>query len=798
MKYLGAVSVIALISGLSGVSLAQEGDEADNGAYADDIVVVTARKREESLLEVPVSVSAFSADRIQSAGITSAAELGKFVPGLDFQQWGSGTDGGATNPNITFRGIRQQLSGPSNQVGAIFWDGSYMGAGAGIVPLDDLERVEVIKGPQTAYFGRNTFAGAINYIPASPGEEFGGRGELSYSPSQDDSYKAAISVGGPITDNTGVRVSLLHNKRGADYYFGDGEPLDRSVTNAVSAVFWSEPVENLTIKASGYLVDVEDTYVNVSIDATTEAGECDAVFSGNYINTTTGELTPFTRDFSTLSFATFCGAFPGGNDDLIVAPQSRFPTAANTVGGNTDAAFFGNALLAPFDFLPGMPGSFGGHHKAGRGQFNIGYEFGDGHSFDLIASRAVFGSSYAFDNFFGLNASGLMLTRGEQTWIRETYLEARVTSPQDQSFRYMVGGTLYDQQYRNGRTGTVDSINFEDSDSLSAFIALDYDLTDQITISAEGRYTDDSTSVIFNGDPDLAGDPLAVTEDEENSFSKFIPRAILTYKPLDGTTLYASWSRSALIGEQTNVSSVFALDPSLIPDPEAVGTFTPAQQNTSYELGWKQEFDRLSFSLAAFLMDWENQVFRTTVLAGTQTTAFALPGQSEYKGIELEMFARPTDWLDLQGGMIFVDSELKSYAARSSFEFFVLGSGTLSVVADGFRPRGVAKWHGNFSATVHGPIAGKEGYLRTDVLYTGGQFADNLEFNKVDGAAKINLRGGMELNDNTIVEVYVKNLTDNRQLPTIAFTTFGLGPDRKIFTPAPPKREFGARLLVDF
>lgn len=794
-KFLNAASVIGLIAGFSSNAWSQD---AEDGVNAPDQITVTARKREENLLDVPVSVSALGQQQILDAGITSAVELSKFVPGLDFQQWGAGTDGGGSNPNITFRGIRQQLSGPSNQVGAIFWDGSYMGAGAGIVPLDDLERVEVIKGPQTAFFGRNTFAGAINYIPATSGDEFNARGEVSYSPSDDDSYKVSAAIGGPLNDRMGVRFSVLHEKRGADFEFGDGEPLNESVTNAASAVLWAEPIDNLTLKASGYLTDVQDTFVNISIPATTPVGECGRVFNGEYINTANGERTPFTRDFSALPFATFCGSFPAGEDEFFITPQSRIPTADNAVGGDASAAFTGNSLLTKYDFLPDMPNGFGGNHRAGRAQLNAEYALGDGHTINFIASRAVFGTSYSFDQFFGLNASGLLLPRGFQTWIKETYVEGRVTSPQDQFLRYMAGVTWYDQKFRNGGTGPVDTINFEDNDSLSFFAAVDVDITDQITLSAEGRYTDDSAFVIFNGDPDLPPDSLSVTAEAENSFSKFIPRVILTYKPLDRTTLYASWSRSALIGEQTNAAVVHSLDPVLLPDPEAVGEFTPSQQNTSYEVGWKQQLDGLSVSLAAFLMKWENQVFRTTVLAGTQTTTFALPGESEYKGVELEMFASPTNWLDLSGGMIFVDSELVEYAARSSFEFFVLGSGTLAVVADGFRPRGVARWHGNFSATAHGDLFNRAAYLRGDVLYTGGFFADNLEFNKIDGAARVNLRGGIELGENATVEVYAKNLTDSRQLPTIAFTTFGFGADRKIFTPPPNKREVGLRLLLDF
>ena len=134
-------------------------------------IVVTARKREENIYEVPVSVSAFSQDQLERAGIGDFHELSKLVPGLDFH--GVTATAGRVNPQIRFRGMNQQIITPSTQVGALFWDGSYIAAGGGFLPITDVERVEVIKGPQTAYFGRNTFSGAVNYIPRLPGDEWG-------------------------------------------------------------------------------------------------------------------------------------------------------------------------------------------------------------------------------------------------------------------------------------------------------------------------------------------------------------------------------------------------------------------------------------------------------------------------------------------------------------------------------------------------------------------------------------------------------------------------------------------------
>lgn len=798
-RYLATVSAVCMGICLSAIAHAEQAAPSEETGYDNNFeLVVTARKRDERLLDVPVAVSALGQDLLERADITSPSELSNFVPGLDFQNASAGTDGGGSNPNITFRGVRQQLSSASNQVGAIFWDGSYMGAGAGILPIEDLERVEVIKGPQTAYFGRNTFAGAINYIPKKAEDRFTVNGELLYSPSDDDSYKVAMAVGTPLGDRAGLRLNFSHGRRGGDFTFGDGTPLNRQDRTTFGGTLRVEPIDDLNLKFSGYYATVSDTYVPVSIAGDTPAGQCKRVFNGEYVNTLTGQRTPFSRDLSTITYAMFCGRYPAGSDANIITPRSRIPTAANTVNGDISGSFQPNTRMTGFDLLPDMPEGFGGEHRTWRAQLNGDYTLPSGHTLAWIGSRSIFGSSISFDQNFGFGSTPLLLPRGKQTWIKEGYLEGRISSPQDKPFRYMAGVTYYDQAYRYGDTGSVKNINFEDNDSLSFFGAMDFDLTDRLTVSAEGRYTEDSAFVLFNGDPRLPNDSRSVTYRVKNSFSKFMPRAILSFKPTGDTTVYASYSRSALIGEQTNAAVVYSRAPDVLPDPDAIGDFTAPQTNTAYEIGLKQKMPWGSFSIAAFHMNWDNQVFRTSVLTGVDSTSFASAGKSKYTGIEFEGFARPTSWLDLSGGLLWVDAELVEYAGRSSFDTSVLGSGTLAVSANGKRPKGVAEWSGNLVATIHGPVFGREAFLRGDAIYRGSFFADNNEFDLINDVVNLNLRAGIEAIDGITFEIYGKNLTDNRQLDPVAFTTTSVGSNRKIFTPVPQAREVGIRALIDF
>jgi outer membrane receptor protein involved in Fe transport len=151
----------------------------------------------------------------------------------------------------------------------------------------------------------------------------------------------------------------------------------------------------------------------------------------------------------------------------------------------------------------------------------------------------------------------------------------------------------------------------------------------------------------------------------------------------------------------------------------------------------------------------------------------------------------------VNGGLNYVDAKLIRFAARSSFESTILGSGNLAVVSDGYRPRGVPAITGNVGVTFHGEYRDHPWYLRTDVLYTGDYYGDNEEFNRDPGAATVNLRVGADLRKGMTLEVFSTNLFDNKRLPPIAFTTPGIG-GRKIFTPPPKLREVGIRLLADF
>jgi iron complex outermembrane receptor protein len=767
-------------------------------------IIVTSRKRDENLYAIPVSVTAFSTERLEAAGVDNPEDLSAFVPGFSFAT-NTGVQG-RTNPDLRFRGMAQQVNTPSTQVGALFWDGSYIGAGGGFLPLGDLERVEVIKGPQTAQFGRNTFSGAINYIPRMPGDAWEGTVAAGWSPSQEDDFNASLGVGGPISATLGTRVWFGYDREGGDHRFADGSRFGRYTNKTVSSTTILRPSDPLELKLTGYYAVARNIGENGSVAATHPAGTCNRTVSGQYINPVTGVRTPFTRDLRTLNFAVLCDEIPGGEG--MSFPLTARPTVAQITGGATRQTILQriHPLLEKYGIIKQPYGGLGGDNQTWRVQVSGSIEQA-GHTLSLQASHAQTGLTNVLDNNLGL-PNNAVVPIGSSTAVYETYYEARVASPQDQAFRYLVGVSDYGQRYRNGTAplsteltpGTFPAVDFQNNSTLGVFGSIDYDITDTLTASIEARYTDEKFVAVLFGSPNLRCGLITLCN-AENRHKDFIPRAILTYKPSTDTTLYASYSYSSLLGLATQARFINSIDPTVISTAQlqAAGDFTPPQENTQYEVGWKQQGANWAFTSALYYAQWKNQPFAAVVFfpSGVGTSSFRLPGESEYLGVDVEGNVSLSDWFDISGSLGWVDAKLKTFSSRGTNEVTVLGSGSLSVVSDGNRPRYIPTWTASLTPTIKGMVGEWAWYLRTDLFYQSSWFIDFSEFNRSKGAVRVNVRLGVDVDERTRVELFGTNLTNNARLPS-GSTTGGPNNSRKFFSAPYTKREFGIRIKSNF
>lgn len=179
------------------------------GVSAEDFlleeIIVTAQKRSEGLQDVPISITAMSGEKIDDAGITSLQELTQYTPNVT-------VNAGAGTPNLFIRGIGSGTNQGFEQSVGMYIDGVYAGRGplAAVPTTMDLERVEILKGPQGILFGKNTIAGAINITSAKPTDEFEGMVEALYSPDHgQQQYNVVLS--GPLAEGLSGRLAVRHD-----------------------------------------------------------------------------------------------------------------------------------------------------------------------------------------------------------------------------------------------------------------------------------------------------------------------------------------------------------------------------------------------------------------------------------------------------------------------------------------------------------------------------------------------------------------------------------------------------------
>ena len=782
---------------------------AQNTGVVEEIVV-TARKRTETLQEIPISVSAFSADKISELGVNNLESLSSYTSGFVFQNTAAGGAGGRQNPSIRFRGQGVQAENGAARAGAVFWNGTYISDGAGILPLMDLARVEVIKGPQTAFFGRNTFAGAVNFIPAEPGDEFAGKGSASFSPSNESSYNVTAAAGGPITDTFGLRLAAMIDRVGADWNYDNGDPAGQENTKSISANMVLKPSDSLKLKANGFYVDSDDT----------------RALQGQSSDSPPGAA--FTTNLATANRAIFCGALPDWTkQNTNLSPVGKLTSTTPLFPLSTSLAVIQTKPVEMQKYnTVSAPDGLGVNYSLWRVNLSGEYTLSNDATIFGIASRGI-ASNWSFtDNLFGTPATGLGPNPwlvGFVQWTRDKSAEVRYTSDSESNLRYMIGASYYAQDTRSsdypafgGATGYKNNIAFETGKNRGIFGSVDYDFTDQLTLSLEGRWHKDTQTILYQGisQPRLAKNfpvgtagpfDIAPNQNLPQEYKAFMPRAILAYKPNADMNLYTSFSKSKLQGFSTNAAAYSVLVPAAGLTPDAIGFFTPIQTLSAYEVGFKQQVsDKLSYSVAGYYMDWKNQVFFEL---SPSFVAVYLPGDSRTYGVDFDAQFSPTDWLQLSTAATYTDVKFTKFGATGSLSGAVLfpalaANPGFSIDAKGNRPRYIPKWSGNLAATLQiGQLMGYEpgAYLRVDGVYQGNFFADNTNFLKVAGYWKLNASAHVNINEDFAMELYGKNLTNDLSWTTTGGDTGGVGTlARKSFGSLPRKREIGVKALYKF
>ena len=203
---LGGLPKICALSLLLATPLSQI--YADEARSALEEVVVTAQKKEQSLMDAAIDVTAFSGEQLTVSGIDDVFGISKAIPGLTIQNTGA-------NPQIFMRGVGTRITGTGlDSAVAIYVDDRFVTRQTGqVFDIYDVERVEVLKGPQGVLFGRNSTGGAMRIITAEVSDEMEGELKLGYGSDNFKTAKAFVNV--PMSDNFGIRISAQSRQRDA-------------------------------------------------------------------------------------------------------------------------------------------------------------------------------------------------------------------------------------------------------------------------------------------------------------------------------------------------------------------------------------------------------------------------------------------------------------------------------------------------------------------------------------------------------------------------------------------------------
>ena len=761
LRTTSAIAIAALgIAAPAGISFAQ-------GPALEEITV-TARRKEESLMQVPIAITAMTSEVLESRGLKSIQEISEFTPGLFSQVQGNGrVDRGSRR--LTFRGL-------SVNVGATFINGAPY-AGSGAPDVSDVERVEVLKGPQSVYFGRSTFSGAVNYVTKEPStDKFSGRAQAEvYSYGGID---GSVSLTGPIVaDKVGVRVNVRRfhfdgqYKNGGPSSNGTGK-LGEQDTKSASVALVATPNDKLKLHAFYMFTEDED---GTPVEASIKPGGLSALFNCQ-LGGTGGPW--------------YCGELPN-----LKAIDKRNISVYDTVDALMRRELLDNVRNYPTLFNTHWMEHVGFRRQVHNAHLRADYEFESGWSvaaiasYDYTKSQSIVDQSYRdASNIRNPNypttpaaLAAVCATGGQQCYatpwhqftlmmqgITEDWsLEGRVSSPQEARLRGTIGTSLFTSMVPGGVNYGISIAGRSTQPSTKStvytpavFGGLYFDITDDLTLTGEARYQWDR----------IGQQQLFPTFGPrfKDTFKSFSPRVILDYKLAEGSLAYATWSRGYRQGGFNG--GLFGLAPSILAQVATLGSNLTYKQEKldNFEIGHKGTWldNRLRTTVAAYYMTWrDGQVSNTAFFTRPDNstgnvTVVANRGAVDLKGIEIEADFAVTEELSLSATFDYADAKVKDYVFTP--DGLKIRNSTN---VNGNRMEQSPTWSWTISPTYTANLTGDwEWFARVDYKHRGKVYFDATNVGWLAPRDLFNLRTGVNNDSGLKVEFYVNNLFNNLSL----------------------------------
>ena len=664
--------------------------------------IVTAQRREESLQKVPVAVTAIGSQQLEALRVTSVRNLAGLAPSLQFNAQGQ-----QSNPTIIIRGVASGTS--SNSVDpkvGMYIDGVYIGRAVGsLLDFSDIQRVEVLRGPQGTLFGRNATSGAISIVTAAPKGEWGVRATGSYG--NYDAWRGKVSLDLPQIGPFSIRLSYLHDQ------------IDGDVTNTMGGKGL-----NIALRAPEFGTQ---RFVNKLGYRNVDGGQ--VAVRGEFGALTADYRFDYTDTRSSGRAMQSLGVIPDASGQLlgpIVALQPFFGGTTNeglngplsSVAAATSEEHIvtqGHSLtltLAASDSLTvksisafrkfrqdpvifdlgsagGMRFTFqqlGGLITPGLTPqqrqailFNPANAPGpNDYFFPLLSARATKQEQFSQELQFQLSNDSYQLTAG-LFYFHEKSPGTEVLGILSPTPSATIVPSPLDAVFGSGLTRT-EGIN----DSMAGYAQLTWHLSDTFDITGGLRGTIDDRELKIFVISGAQGGSLGVG-DYKATYKKLTWTGIATWRPTDQTTLFAKVATGYVSG---GILSGIPYRP---------------ENMTSYELGAKTQFldNKVRLNLAAYYNDYKD-LQTQNFINGRQF--FDNAGKAKIKGFEAELDVVPVAGLNLSGSVSYTDFDYKQ---------FILNGQDVAAFA---RPTYFSKWTGRAAASYNSPDFTSEGGHVTALL----------------------------------------------------------------------------------
>lgn len=660
-------SLLAFSALTSVPALAQE--SATGAESADpDVIIVTARKTEETLQEAPTTVSVVTAAAIDRLGLDNLTDIAKTVPGLVFDD----TFGRDAN--------RPVIRGQANILGqsgvAYFIDGIYYSGSLADYDVDTVERFEVVKGPQSALYGRNTYSGAINLISKVPGTTWTGRVQADLA--EDDRYEVTANVRGPLADGLGIALG--------------GRILDNA--GAFRNAF------------DGTRIGKQQSYSGFTLLQFNNGGPFRASLRANYNVLDDGQPAIFAQPANANNCFPDVGALYRGQSRYFcgtIQPQQvntdyrrQFVDPENV---GLESKTLNSALRMDFDFTDEITlTSLTGFNKRTADTKTDGDYSGNSFNMVIFAYGAT-GPAPApirpprTTRFTAFATSVQDFTFSNRQETEDWSQELRLAYEGDR-LQLMLGGYYFDQSdisrdtrvvppgslaraQANAAAATTSlcaqlpncgiftpitvtaanlpesrNVNQFDIENRAIFGSATFDITETLSISAEGRYAEEKirqSTLTFNN-----GQAVPLPRVVQATFKEFTPRFTLSWQATPTNLFYAVYAEGQKPGGFNSNQAITAGFP----------TFDP-EDNKTYEIGTKNTFfdGKLTANLALYHTEVTGyQITQNVSVPPNQVSLTRNGGDARVNGAELELLIRPVRNFTVTANYSYVDAKFTAGA----------------------------------------------------------------------------------------------------------------------------------------